>query len=292
MLSGYRGLVAATGLAITILAFGLGLYIASLNYPKEQRHQPYRYATDKPLEVEVSGAIPSQAFEYRTPCQNPKGNNESDLCAQWRAAKAAEESAFWTKWGFWAGIGGMIGLFWTLYYTREAVRDTSEATAQMRRQNTHAEETAKKQLRAYLDIFDIEKNIERRTDWDEGGAFGYKISIHINNFGQTPARHVRLAKLHGVLIGSLTKAQTDRAYGADTFDIPPNGRHQNVFKLMLTEEALAGIVSGALSCFVYCDIEYRDVFGDPHRLKFTLISKDIMWGDCVLGVDHGSYEST
>lgn len=139
MLDGYRGIIAATGLAGISLAFGLGLYLASLNYPNEVRHQPYRYAADKPIEIPAPGAIPGQAFEYREPCQNPKGNNESDLCAQWRAAKAAEESALWTKWGFWVGIGGMLGLFLTLFYTREAVKDTGDATAAMIRQNEIAE---------------------------------------------------------------------------------------------------------------------------------------------------------
>jgi hypothetical protein len=130
------GIVATLVGCLIVAAVGLWDSQRSLNYPKEQRYQSYRYAADKPLEVDPAApVVPPQTFEYRKPCEGPKGKDESDLCAQWRAAKAAENSAFWAKWSFWVGIGGMIGLFWTLYYTREAVKDTGDATKAMLRQN-------------------------------------------------------------------------------------------------------------------------------------------------------------
>lgn len=144
-----KGIAVVTGIVLLFLTFGFGLYAGALNYPDEQRHQPYRYAAYKPAEVDP--ALPSrligpEAQEYRSPCRDPKGASESDLCAQWRAAKAAEDSAFWTKLGFWVGLFGMFGLFWTLYYTREAVADTGKATEAMQESNRIADDLRKIEL--------------------------------------------------------------------------------------------------------------------------------------------------
>lgn len=146
-----KGIAAVAGIVLLFITFGLGLYVGALNYPEQQRYQPYRYAPDKPSEIEPTlpaGQVGAQPQEYRSPCSNPKGRDESDLCAQWRAANAGEDSAFWAKWGFWIGLGGMIGLFWTLYYTRKAVEDTGLATDAMRQSNAIAENAQ----RPWIDI--------------------------------------------------------------------------------------------------------------------------------------------
>lgn len=118
-------LASVAGLAALLTAWGSGYYLAALNYPDQERYQTYRYAADKPADIYSAwpARIDTKPNEYRAPCDKPKGRDESDLCAQWRAAKAGEISAFWTKWSVIVGFGGMIGLFWTLYYTRKAVED-------------------------------------------------------------------------------------------------------------------------------------------------------------------------
>lgn len=127
--SGRYFVAALAGLAALLCTFGAGLYLGILNYPEEQRYQSYRYAADKPLEVDPRSPEPaSKSLENREPCREPKGRDESDLCAQWKAARAAEDGALWAKWSFWIGLGGLLGLFSTLYYTREAVNAAREAT--------------------------------------------------------------------------------------------------------------------------------------------------------------------
>lgn len=177
-------LVCLAGLAALFTAWGHGYYLAALNYPEEQRHQPYRYAADEPAKVDLAGpaGINAQPYEYRTPCDYPKGRDESDLCAQWRAAKAAEDGAFWTKLGVWVGFGGMIGLFWTLYYTRKAVEDTGSATRAMIRQN----EISEAAQRPFV-VVAAGPSPTLRND----RGYVMPASYRYENYGGTPAKIIR-----------------------------------------------------------------------------------------------------
>eukprot|EP01035_Chromulina_nebulosa_P036591 gene36591-49308_t len=129
-------LARAIGLAST--AFCLGAYVVALNKPHEERYQPYRYAADKPRDIDpaLENKANAQPLEYREPCKEPKGRDESDLCAQWRAAKAGEQSAFWAKWGFGITALGIFGLIATIIQSRIALDRAREA-------NTIAQDTAK-----------------------------------------------------------------------------------------------------------------------------------------------------
>ena len=66
--------------------------------------------------------------EYYRPCEQNGQDRNSDLCAQWTAAKGATEAAYWAKWSFWIGLLGLGGLIATLHYTRKAVLAAEEAT--------------------------------------------------------------------------------------------------------------------------------------------------------------------
>lgn len=134
---GYRYVILAALVSLTVCAFGLGYYHAALNYPQKQQYQPYRYAADKPQEIDpaTAGMPSAKPFQYRSPCDEPKGQNESDLCAQWRAAMAGENSAFWAMWGFWIGAIGSSLLLWQIKLTSKAVKDTGDATKAMQETN-------------------------------------------------------------------------------------------------------------------------------------------------------------
>ena len=71
---------------------------------------------------------PIQALELNRPCKEGGDARDSDLCAQWKAADAARDAADWTRWGVLIGIIGTVGLFWTLYYSRAAVKAAQSAT--------------------------------------------------------------------------------------------------------------------------------------------------------------------
>jgi hypothetical protein len=134
---GYRLFIIAALGFVALYGFGLGYYHAALNYPQEQRYQPYRAAADKIADIDSALPRPANAkpFQYRTPCNEPKGKDESDLCAQWRAANAGEDSAFWAQWGFWIAAVGSGLLLWQIILTRQALEDTGDATQAMIDQN-------------------------------------------------------------------------------------------------------------------------------------------------------------
>jgi hypothetical protein len=94
--------------------------------PKAETNQTQPTPAPSPPPVQPVEQVESPKL-YR-PCDQGQDYRNSDLCAQWKAADAARDAADWTYWGVLLGIVGTIGLFWTLYYTRAAVKAAQEAT--------------------------------------------------------------------------------------------------------------------------------------------------------------------
>ncbi|MFM5954538.1 MAG: hypothetical protein ACKOPE_09600 [Novosphingobium sp.] len=181
--SDWNIVAALAGLATLLIAFGLGAYVTALNYPQEQRYQSYRYTAEQPDQAKPTLAAKAdpQPLQYRTPCRQPEGQGESDLCAQWRAANAAEDSALWTKWGVWIGIIGSSLLLWQIMLTRKAVEDTSEATEAMREANKIAGDAQ----RAWISLAIRPVLIE---SYGNDGLL-FEIEYTCKNIGSTVATH-------------------------------------------------------------------------------------------------------
>ena len=193
-------LTALAGLAALFVAFGTGLYLASLNYRHEQRYQPYRYSVEQSAQVAGgSKAAISQLPQYRTPCQQPEGKGESELCAQWQAANAAQDSAFWTKWGVWIGIVGSSLLLWQITLTRRAVEETSDATEAMQKANSIATGAYSDQINSSRPLLMVEQDSFELWAWPHETGFndghkppfaipveGFKLKFGVKNFGQSP----------------------------------------------------------------------------------------------------------
>jgi hypothetical protein len=149
MSRGNRFVIAAFGGLIILMSFGVGLYVSALSYPKPNRYQSYGNAREDKdgsfAPVKGAGAVQKQR-----PCENPESRDESDLCAQWRASEAAEESALWARVGFFAGLFGLIGLWWQVVLTRRAVEDTSDATEAMREANRLAQISSELEYRPIM----------------------------------------------------------------------------------------------------------------------------------------------
>lgn len=180
MLRGYRLLIFAACIGLALIAFGLGVALSS-DYSDEDRYQSYRYASDKPEEASGLRKADTKAFEYRTPCSSPEGQQESELCAQWRAAKAAEDSAFWAKLGFWATIGGMAGLFFTITQGRQALARAADA-------NRIAQDAAAYANRAWLRL-NVGPIITFFEDTNENSVC-LRVGTTVENYGQEPATFV------------------------------------------------------------------------------------------------------
>jgi hypothetical protein len=200
MPKGYRFLVLAAAIGLASWCFGLGYYLAALNYPQQERYQSYRYTAPDPKTVDTTLLNETKTVEYRKPCEQPEGSDESDLCAQWKAARAAEASALWAEYSFWVGLAGILGLLGSLYYTRRAVAITSDAT----KDAGEALEIARINASAAAEQVIVARNngiIERRpymtvlsrgivTKSNERFRGVYNADVVWKNSGQTPAHIV------------------------------------------------------------------------------------------------------
>jgi hypothetical protein len=151
---------------------GVGAYLTALTYPEQERYQSYNDARTNQDGAAATAANLSSTPQNRTPCVNPKSETESDLCAQWRAARAAEKAADWTLWGVIASIIGIACLLWQIILTRKAVEDTGHATTAM----VEANKIAKwhRTLRCYQ--FDKKGSLIRRDE----------TLLHASDLGLTP----------------------------------------------------------------------------------------------------------
>lgn len=69
------------------------------------------------------------------PCLKMNGTTESDLCAQWHAANAAEQAALWSMLSVVLAAIGSVALLWQLRQTRRALQETTRSTAAMAEAN-------------------------------------------------------------------------------------------------------------------------------------------------------------
>lgn len=174
MESRYWGALLAA-IALAVVAFGTGVFTVSMHQPHESRYQRYSLGTEL---VGKAGSRPVS----RSPCIDPQGTEESDLCAQWRAAIAAEGSAFWAKWGFWIAAFGTSALLATILQGRTALARAHES-------NVIAQQIGESQMRAYLSVVRAELHVDHSSR-DHQRLPNFDTILHFHNSGQTPAVNV------------------------------------------------------------------------------------------------------
>jgi hypothetical protein len=103
------------------------------------------------------------------PCNRGVDVRYSDLCAQWKAADAASDSAWWAWAGGLLGMGSLIGVLGALYLAFQA--------------NRIARDTAARQLRAYVNARSAKVTVDVAN-----GDIGLQIALQIFNSGATPAK--------------------------------------------------------------------------------------------------------
>lgn len=242
-----------------ILAIGGCLILAlsgvvSSNNPKQNWYQSYRYPGDDEAGAIAALTVDPQAFEYREPCNNPKGHDESDLCAQWRAAYAAEASARWAKWGFWIGLLGVIGLLVTIIQGRKAL-------SRARKSNAISREIGQAEARAYVHVFKVELK-------DVVGKFRPRITVSYKNFGQTPARKLACNSVVSLVFSGGPPSQEIKKNSLG-FDLGPGQDAGTTSSLQCDDAMLKMLGIGAVELFVAGEIRYRDVFCAPDESRFT-----------------------
>ena len=261
MLRGYRLFFAALGLVL------------AAHHPNLEAQPKQAAAQDRSANAleNIAAAYDKQAeraerSQESNPCKPGDDKRDSDLCAQWKAADAAADSAWWAAVGSFASAISTVLVLLALYLAF--------------RSNSIARDTAHRQIRAYLSV----ENLEVRTTSTE-----IEIKPFIRNSGESPARDVICKidmqfQLSGGWDPSLKEfavfedRQGDRTEG---FGVIPKGGGVSPSGFLAWMVSNPQPISGGIPA-IYKDgqgvylmvyargtINWRDVFNKEHEIHFS-----------------------
>ena len=206
---------------------------------------------------------------YDPHCLIPQNQSDADLCAQWSAVKSVSEgnrlvrisSLIALVTGALSIIATMIGTI--LVY--KSLQHSEEGIAAAVQANNIAQETAKRELRAYVGVTNFEI-----IEQDDGFPL---FKVLYKNGGQTPARDCISLATIAILSG------VDRNYAEDIPDGPllsklasssilPGDFNNDVVKFRVTVEKFGDLLADGDVVFLYGWIRYIDIFGEQHETKF------------------------
>lgn len=279
------------GYRLLIIAFGLILCGAK---------PPQEYAQGQPSAKTTEQAAADAYAPYPgyspDPCYQAKNHDAADLCAQWRAAVAAEKAAHEarraTSWSIVATflslitVGGLIITIWQtngalgearrgnrlnlLFEKRarreniRAAKDQAAALEVAERQFQLAERTARNQIRSYLSVVVIRPHATGET---------YSAEVIIKNVGQTPARIKSVRSMFWIAaahtVDPLAEGPPPKRY-YHVVDVLPQGDTDRIIATC-EDMSLANTIGeeGGSDVYVYGKVEFADVFGDDHWITFA-----------------------
>lgn len=134
-------------------------------------------------------------------CEKGDEKRYSDLCAQWRAADAARESAFWTAASFWAAFFGLIVGAVTVSAAVAAALFARDAADHTKRSADAAEAALATENRAWLIWTKFNTLTTENGLAPDGRNLGMAIGLvpTFNNFGSSPAMRTEVAYSHRIV---------------------------------------------------------------------------------------------
>lgn len=246
-------------------------------------------------------------------CYKAKPHDTADLCAQWRSMIAAEESAKAANTAVLLTVVATVLSAFGLGFLAVSLRQTGSALNEARRGNRYAllsekrarreargaaadtsaalreaarnadaaadmariaEQTAQRELRAYVDIENIQWGRDASRD-REGYEFA-GIKVDLRNFGKTPAREVEIKASYGVVIRSeYEPIAQDPTFKTGLGGISPSDsmifRDFFEWPIPMYEEALGN----KWKLQVAIVISYTDAFEQPRSIEVTYISNGL-----------------
>ncbi|SFR86509.1 hypothetical protein [Sphingomonas jatrophae] len=276
----YSGAAAMAALLICGMAAPRG------SVPKAQELTSAQASTTKPMLTRPETRDDRLAFA----CRPGEDIRWSDLCAQWKAADAADRSAYWTMVQAVLSLLGIGGLIYNLLLTRAAVKSAEEAgtysIAAVEAGNRSAEAAvrsvelaelnSKRELRPYLSASDPIVSAH--------GPDFTAVALTITNDGKTPAfiRSVKRAVFphrFPVLLADVDLSVLKPFFNFQTLLVP--GGKLRISTSITGEpdsldEALADTMNTSL--FTFCEVEFADVFGDKHVHQSSFRSGGVWFG--------------
>lgn len=169
-----------------VAGIALGLAFALLppqNAGAQQQDQPAQEQVTVPPPAFGLIEQPQEPDQLTNPCEPGEDNRNSDLCAQWKAADAADKSANWAGPTFWLGIvGAGIGVFTLVAAVGAAIFAKSAANATWKTVEV-TRGIGEAQTRAYLNCTSAKY---------QRGKDSVSAHLRIENIGNSPATGVEI----------------------------------------------------------------------------------------------------
>lgn len=276
--------MAMSDLRCIVAAFGLLVAAAApLDSPSNQQT-----AQAGSMEKSPKAAIPPGRLDERDeraqPCEAGQDNRRSELCAQWKAADAAQESANWTRRTFWLGLGGVLIGFLTLaaavaaaVYARKASLEAGRASTAAERGLDHAHAVSAAQLRPYVYFGEarVTLPLSRKS----------AVVVDVRNYGQTPALNLQYAIATDFV--SRPIREQARELAADEWHdegetLGPGADTKLKISLdEVSDEQLAGILGGTMALVARIALRYvgRDGASEGHDTVLFIDSTSAEDGD-------------
>ena len=275
-----------------------GLILAGASPPTKQQKEAAAADKQKPAEAvpAVSDEYKPHSNKYAESCYYANNHDSADLCAQWRAAIAAEKAAYATTWANWiSAVGAILSfvsivlVFIALGQTRKANRLTMKANARSTRQAVaSAAETekalevarssanamtkqvevhrqnAERQLRPYLYI---EKILPERPNEQ------FKtVEIHVKNFGQTPATDLKVIFGFGIYTVGAALWPVPSSSSRLMRDVAPGHFQRAIIGSEFTSDEVALLIKGEAEIHITFLIEYAGFGIDGlDKLKASIV---------------------
>jgi hypothetical protein len=199
--------------------------------------------------------LKQRADQDAMPCGERNYGSSAELCAQWKAADAAADSAWWAWVSGLVGLGSLAGVLIAIGLTYQS--------------NRIARDTAKRQLRAYISV--EPKGVFARDD--DGWIL---MPVAIKNSGQTPAKAVQIESWFGLVESPewFDARKVDRKEGytvESAMMVPPNEESFAYVRVPFnpTPAAELEIRNGKVGFVHVGKVVYQDVFGHPQATTFA-----------------------
>jgi hypothetical protein len=248
--------------AIAVMAV-LGLLVVTHSEPNTERqqeyHQPQPAKQDDATQPQAHGDAQHEAES------GASENKQHNYWERFVSYVEAREKFFTT-------LGTMIIAAFTVFlclataYLYFATRNLVEG----------ADDTAQKQLRAYIGTYGMETTM---YPFEKGG-YAFIAHVELRNFGQTPAYDLIMeanAAIDVPTADPFDQANTHQTAAGPNIAFRDAGVHVNV-GWPISEEDKNAVRDRVKNVFVWGTVRYRDVFNKRHYFTFRLINGQIAVG--------------
>lgn len=251
---GRGGFVAAAIFGLITISAGMGAYYTSSLAPNTPYPAYVFAAPDEPRAQSIARGV------VRQPCVAMVGHDDIDLCAQWRAAVAAEHAAFWGFAQMALSLAGLIGLLITLGFNQKALVLAAESQSETRR-------IGRAQVRSYLDLSKVRLHIS---------ADGIpSVSLALHNVGQSPAVKVEVKTSVDIFNSKTSEKETLSCVAPAKVPSIMSGdkmkfsRRPCVGGISKRSAEMADSKSFSIHFVAIVEVVWRDVFGSGQRIKLA-----------------------